>query len=313
VRTTATDTPASFLWAVRKDPAHTSELAVLYTMTEFATHVARWRAGALRDPGVSAEQRAKRVVRRAARVARGDGVVCGSSFYLGMPAAVISIFCHQVVLVLEIAALFDRDPTDPARAAEVLVLKGRAKSIEDATEALRAARSPSAGAARPPLRRVLTQSLRQLPAMLGLKLRRLKSGHPIDAIVTVCQWASYLVPVVGMPACAISSARATKKLGADAIAFYSRAQAGVGATPGLDPEFTLPPRPSGRRRRRLVAAVLATAVALVVLVVALSGGINGLKQHLLLTGVCELFLIATFGRLLWTTRPPRPHAPNGRD
>jgi hypothetical protein len=311
VRNQATDTPESFLWAVRNDPAHASELAVLYTMTEFATHVARWRAGALRDRGVSAEQRSKRVVRHAARVARSDGAVCGSSFYLGMPAAVISIFCHQVVLVLQIAALFDRDPADPARAAEVLVLKGRAKSLEDATEALRAARLPSARAARPPLRRVLTQSLRQLPAMLGLKLRRLKGGHPIDAIVTVCQWASYFVPVVGMPACAISSARATKKLGADAIAFYARAQAGAASDP--DPGFTLPPRPSGRRRRRLIAAVLATAVALLVLVVALSGGIDGLKQHWLLTGVCEAFLIATFGRLLWATRPPRPRAPNGGD
>jgi hypothetical protein len=309
VRSTATDTPATFLWAVRRDPAHASELAVLYTMPQFATHVARWRADALRDPGVSAEQRARRVVRRAARVARSDGAVCGSSFYLGMPAAVIAIFCHQVVLVLQIAALFDVDPTDPARAAEVLVLKGRATSLENAAEALRAARSPSAGTARPPLRRVATQSLRQLPAMLGLKLRSLKGQAPIDAIVTVGQWASYLVPVVGMPACAISSARATKKLGADAIAFYSHAQGG--STPGPDPGFTLPPRPSGRRRRRLVAGVLATAVALVVLVVALSGGINGVEQHWLLTGLCELFLIATFGRLLWTTRPPRCEAPDG--
>jgi hypothetical protein len=258
---------------------------------------------------VSAEQRAKRVVRRAVRVARSDGAVCGSSFYLGMPAAVISIFCHQVVLVLQIAALFDRDPTDPVRAAEVLVLKGRAKSLEAATEALRAARSPSARAARPPLRRVLTQSLRQLPAMLGLNLRNLKGQAPIDAMVTVGQWASYLVPVIGMPACSISAARATRKLGADAVAFYSRARAG--SAPAADLGFTLPPRPSGRRRRRLVAAVLATALVLAVLVVALSGGINGLKRHWLLTGVCELFLIATFGRLLWTTRPPRPQAPDG--
>jgi hypothetical protein len=309
VRNTATDPSPSFLRAVRDDPGHASELAVLYTLPQFAPHVARWRAGALRHPGVSAEQRAKRMVLRALQVARSDGAVCGSSFYLGMPAAVISIFCHQVVLVLQIAALFDRDPTDPARAAEVLVLKGRAKSLEDATQALRAARSPSGRAGRPPLRRVLTQSLRQLPAMLGLTLRSLKGQSPIDAIVTVGQWASYLVPVVGMPACAISSARATRKLGGDAIAFYSRAQAGT--TPGSDPGFTLPPRASGRQRRRLVAAVLAAGVALAVLVVALSGGVSGLKRHWLLTAVCELFLIATFGRLLWTTRPPRPHAPGG--
>ena len=141
--------------------------------------------------------------------------------------------------------------------------------------------------------------------MLGLKLRSLHGQHPIDAIVTVGQWASYLLPVVGIPSCAISSARATKKLGADAIAFYAKEP----AVAGTDLGFTLPPPPSGRRRRRLVAAVVSTAVTLLILVVVLSGGVDGIRRHWLLTALCELFLIATFGRLLWTTRPPRTPAP----
>jgi hypothetical protein len=36
-----------------------------------------------------------------------------------------------------------------------------------------------------------------------------------------------------------------------------------------------------------------------------SGGLQGLRRHWLATTVAELFLILTFGRLLWTTRPPR--------
>jgi hypothetical protein len=36
-----------------------------------------------------------------------------------------------------------------------------------------------------------------------------------------------------------------------------------------------------------------------------SGGLPGLRRHWLATTVAELFLILTFGRLLWTTRPPR--------
>jgi hypothetical protein len=51
--------------------------------------------------------------------------------------------------------------------------------------------------------------------------------------------------------------------------------------------------------------VVSTAVTLLLLVVAFSGGLHGLKQHWLVIGLCELFLIGTFGRLLWTTRPPR--------
>lgn len=304
VRDTSSKGPSTFLGAVRRDPGHASELAVLYTLPQFVAHVGAWRDGVVAQAGATPEQRARRMVRRAVSVARTDGAVSGSSFYLGMPAAVISIFCHQAVLVLQIAALYGRDPADPARAAELLVLKGRATSVEAAAAALREARAPSARGARPPLRRVLTQSLRQLPGMLGLKLRSLHGQHPIDAVVTVGQWASYLLPVVGIPSCAISSARATRKLGADAIAFYAKEPAGAGADLG----FTFPPPPSGRRRRRLVAAVVSTAVALLILVVVLSGGVDGIRRHWLLTGLCELFLIVTFGRLLWTTRPPRTPA-----
>ena len=301
VLTASPKRPSTFLRAVRRDPGHASELAVLYTLPQFVAHVAAWRDVMAAEAGVTPEQRARRMVRRAVSVARTDGAVSGSSFYLGMPAAVVSIFCHQTVLVLQIAALFGRDPADPARAAELLVLKGRAPSVDAAAAALREAWAPSASGARPPLRQVLTQSLRQLPGMIGLKLRSLRGQRPIDAVVAVGQWASYLLPVVGIPSCAISSARATRKLGADAIAFYANSPGGAGADLG----FTLAPPPSGRRRRRLVAAVVSTAVALLILVVVFSGGVDGIRRHWLLTALCELFLIATFGRLLWTTRPPR--------
>jgi hypothetical protein len=297
------DSPTPFLRALRRTPRHASELAVLYTLPYFATHVAAWSDDTrARHPQESARTLADRLVRHAVIVARRDGAVTGSSFYLGMPAAVLSIFCHQVVLVLQIAALYDRDPADPQRAAELLTLKGRARSVDAAAAALREATTAAHRHAHPPLRRVVAQSLRQLPALIGLKLRSLRSRHPIDAIVTVGQWASYFVPVIGVPACAISSARATRQLGADAIAFYST----PAAASNDDPGFELPPRPTGRRRRRLVAAVASTAIALVVLVIVAGGGVDGLRRHWLLTAVCELFLLGTFGRLLWTTRPPRP-------
>lgn len=136
--------------------------------------------------------------------------------------------------------------------------------------------------------------------MIGVKLRTLRREHPIDAVLAVAQWASYLIPVVGIPACAAASARAARKLGGAAVAFYADSP----ALSDIDPGFTLPPRPSPRRRRGLVAAVVATAGALLVLVVVFSGGLQGLRRHWLATIVAELFLILTFGRLLWTTRPP---------
>jgi hypothetical protein len=49
---------------------------------------------ALANPSATPEQRAKRLVRRATAVARADGAVSGSAFYIGTPG-VVSIFCHQ--------------------------------------------------------------------------------------------------------------------------------------------------------------------------------------------------------------------------
>jgi hypothetical protein len=59
-----------------------------------------------------------------------------------MPAALISIFCHQVLLVVQIAALYGRDPVDPLRAADVLVVQGRATSVDAAVHGLRELNAP---------------------------------------------------------------------------------------------------------------------------------------------------------------------------
>ena len=41
----------------------------------------------------------------------------GSSFYIGMPSAMAMLYCHQLLLVLRIAALYGREPAHAARAA----------------------------------------------------------------------------------------------------------------------------------------------------------------------------------------------------
>ena len=42
------------------------------------------------------------------------------------------IYCHQLLLVLRIAALYGREPADAARAAEMLVFQGRYADRETA-------------------------------------------------------------------------------------------------------------------------------------------------------------------------------------
>jgi hypothetical protein len=64
-------TPSTFLRALRADPAHASELAVLYALPQFAAHVAAWRdATVAGHPNTTPEQLTKHQIRRAVALAR---------------------------------------------------------------------------------------------------------------------------------------------------------------------------------------------------------------------------------------------------
>jgi hypothetical protein len=103
----------------------------------------------------------------------------------------------------------------------------------------------------------------------------------------------------------VGSARATKQLGQAALGFYHDHPV---TTAPVRP-FRLPPRPSTSQRRRLAAAIPFICLSPIALVMVIAGGPGGLRQHALVTVLGELFLVLTFGRLLWITRPPRSRAP----
>ncbi len=274
---------------------------MLYALPQLAPHVAAWAKRASAQGGVSADERARRVVRKSVALARRDGAVAGSSFYVGMPAALAAIYWHQLLMVLRIAALYGHDPADPRRAAEVLVIQGRHPDLDSAAAALRAAIAAERGQPRPGAWTAARGALRQLPGMIGMRLRERRSARPLDRVISTLQLASYLIPVVGIPSGAAASARASKKLGQAAIGYYDHR-----LPPPGELGFALPALPSRRQRSRLTAAAELICAVPALLVLVFDGGIHGLKQQWLLTTVAELFLIATFGRLLWITRPPRP-------
>lgn len=95
-----------------------SEIGVLYSLPQLAPHVRRWwQKKSHSAPTDDPRRTARRVLRRSTNVARRGGLITGSSFYVGMVPAMAMIYCEQLVIVLRIAAVFGRDPTDPVRAA----------------------------------------------------------------------------------------------------------------------------------------------------------------------------------------------------
>jgi hypothetical protein len=286
------------LWqALRHDPKHAPETAVLHALPQLAPHVEKWWSRTLRRRSSDPPERlARRVLRRSTGVARRGGLITGSSFYVGMVPAMAMIYCEQLVVVLRLAAVYGRDPMDPIRAAEILVIQGRYPTIEDAAAALGNAGSTAENRRLTANTHTIFNIVRQLPSMIGLRIRKF-TRSPFDLVVTSAEIASYLVPVISLPVWAFASARATRRLGRAAINFYSRPATDLAP----DTEFVLPPRPAIRTRRIVIGSVVPLAVALGVLFSLLPLGTHrpGIRWIGLVLG--EIALLLTFARLIRLT------------
>jgi hypothetical protein len=284
---------------LRHDPHHAPELVLLHTVPQLSPQVRRWHASLLRrHPQTDVDKLAAKLIRRATAQARWDGGVTGSSFYFGMPPAIASLYCRQVMTVLQIAALHGYDPTNPARLVDLLVIQGRHPDAEAASAALRTAGATAPGVHLPNPFTSLRHALRHVPGMVGVRFNAFRRGGPVNATLSVAKVASYLVPVLGIPAWAIDQARATRKLGNDAAAFYA-------LRTGPDPAsgVLLPPPLKPRTRQLYEAAVVVLGVLLAILAAVLPLG--GLAERWTVLVFAELFLVVTLGRLLWITRAGR--------
>jgi hypothetical protein len=294
----------TFIGALRADPQHASELALCAVLPNLSTHARRWHSSVSRDK--APESRANSVVRRTTVVARRDGAVTGTSFYVGMPAAMASIYCHQLLMVLKIAALNGHDPADPARAAEMLVLRGRYPDVGTAAEALATlGRHDRPAADRGTIGQVVRQSLRSVPGQVREKIAQARKKGPLAAVLAAVQLATYVVPFIGVPFWAASYARSTRQLGKKAVSFYS------GSHDTLDP-----PAPADRALeaawarlpslpRHLLAILAAVALVLTVLFVAIARLFVHHRGGRITLAFSGIFVLACYARLYYILRPDR--------
>jgi hypothetical protein len=296
------------LWtALRRDPGHVSELAVLYALPELSPHVKSWwPTWSQLHPDESPEQLSRRVLRESVHVAYRGGVIAGSSFYVGMVPAVAMIYLEQVLVVLRIAAIYGRDPGASERCAEILVFQGNYPSTSGATAALGHAVTGEKSERSSERTTGLAGAVRQVPSMIGLQMRKLKT--PLDVLIAVTEVVAFFVPVVSIPVWAVANARATRRLGQAAINFYSQpptADTGVVT-------ITLPDPITPRTRRRLGWAFLPLVGGLAVLAAFLPLGRLGHRLPWGGLGLAELALVSTFVRLMQTTAPIRLRRPRRR-
>jgi hypothetical protein len=281
--------------ALRSNPTHAPELAVLYALPLLSPGVSRWHSRQPSHDSVEEKARlARRTIGRSIGLARRVGVIVGSSFYVGMPSALAVTYFEQLIVVLRVGAIYGRDPGDPARAAELLVLQGRYSTLDLAEAALVAARVTSVHADSSAKRGSLAVAIRQLPSMIGLQIRKLAPAQAVLGVLTV---VVFLIPVISIPFWAYANGIASRRLGRAAINYYKQDPASGGVSP-----LSLPAPPP---RRRLVAGLVAAGIALGALAAVIPLGFYSRTLPLGGLVLAEVGLVLTMLRLIRITRPQK--------
>ncbi|MFI0923618.1 hypothetical protein ACH4TP_06745 [Streptomyces sp. NPDC021012] len=165
------------------------------------------------------------VVGRGRRRVVAEGAFVGGPFLLFIPVAFCGALLSQARTVLELAASEGRDPTDPERAAELLVLQGVYGDTVTALAALEAhAAEPRARDGRGRTA-VLWDLVMRMARLLGLLT---PSDEGPGRLARFGQWVllacvfllGQVAPLVWLPYMAVSYNRATNQLMDRATVFY---------------------------------------------------------------------------------------------
>ncbi|MER7706664.1 hypothetical protein ABTX81_27675 [Kitasatospora sp. NPDC097605] len=216
---------AELMRSMRAHPARMPELLAVFGVRHRGPRAAR-RVAALREarPDVPERDLAQRSVDHARRVSQSEGAFVAGPFLWMAPFAFCTALLAQGQMLLEIAALSGKDPTDRARAPELLVLQGAHPDLASAERALAAGPPPQEG--RSGRLRGFGSLLWRMARLLGLTSEDVVP--PPSRWRTAGEWGllalvllvGMVAPLIWIPYMAFSYNRATDRLAARGLAFH---------------------------------------------------------------------------------------------
>jgi hypothetical protein len=122
-----------------RDPEHIPERLTLHAAQTLAGSSREW-AEAIRAerPDHSLARIAEDLRVQSARIARVDGAVAGTPFFIALVPGYIAYLWQEARMTLRTAALYGHDPGSLRTAAEILALRGVHATVEEAEKALEA-------------------------------------------------------------------------------------------------------------------------------------------------------------------------------
>lgn len=221
----------TLLRIVVNDPGHLPENLAAFSHRMLAAgvpdYVVRLRE---RHPGADDAELERIVARSGLRETSGQGGFVGGPFIVLVPVAFVAALLAQIKMLFRMAALAGRDPLAAERAAEVLVIMGVYKTVDQATAAMAAiGRPPDAGSAPVEKRSRLSATwsvIWRMAWLLGLLAP--DPATPVGTVVHICRWAllglaflvGTVVPLIWLPYLSLSYYRGTTDLAERASIFY---------------------------------------------------------------------------------------------
>lgn len=256
---------------VRRDPEHVPERLALLAVHRLGEPAHAWAREALAggaDPAIVAT----RLRHESGRIARIDGAISGTPFFLALVPGYLGYLWQEARMVLRTAALYGRDPRELRAAAEMLALRGIHPTVDAAQAAVEhvdATSLPAKPEHRRPVR-YWVRSIRMVlvfggfvspPSSRDTDRAHAKLLAAAGLIVGTAAWVlTWVFPVTFMLLMAWTCERDARRLGRQALAFYGD-EAAAGAVRSLHRER--------RGRRELVhAAALAISILLPVAFIA---------------------------------------------
>jgi hypothetical protein len=294
-----------------RDPEHIPERLTLHATRNLAEPSRQWVEQARRErPEASNAELAEELRTKSAQIARIDGAVAGTPFFIALVPGYVSYLWQEGRMGLRMAALYGRDPGTLRTAAEVLALRGVHPTVEKAEAALIAVEDKPPPVAARRSWRVWFDSIRTVLVFGGFLGPAEDGGRPsglrawarasIGALGGFLIWATtWVVPVTFMIAMSWGCETHSRSLGQRTLAFYD----GEAATAKEAIADAHGRRDPGHSTRQLIrSAALALSIAIPIVFVAYANhvrqdtGVNGLGALGALVALSLVIAAAVYGR-----------------
>ncbi len=250
---------------VYRDPEHVSERLTLYAIGRLGPSSQEWARSALEaHPETSPAVLAEQVRLQTAGIARIDGAISGTPFFLALVPGYLTYLLQEMRMTLRTATLYGRDAQQLQTASEMLALRGVHPDVDTALAALtKVQKAPMPSA--PTERRALRTWIRSVYLLLvfgGFMSPATAKEQVTGARARVRAWISLLLggalwlmtwvlPLTFMIVMAWGCEIHARQLGRRAIVFYGGDAASVSAAVAVADER----RDRGHDKRTILRAL----------------------------------------------------------